>query len=715
MYEVVLCGCRPVPLASYLKALAVLRLISEQMDGAARGWWVGDVFVLHSRLDSAALGRFFLEDYRPTPIIAPWNGGSGFYQKDSTDALEAVCASNAQRFDEYRQVIIAARGILSELGIDEKVGKDDKLALLEACRGRLPDSALRWLDAAFVLTASSEVKYPPLLGTGGNDGRLEFTNNFMQRLVDVIDPASASPTPVSGELLRAALFDTPTDALGGGAIGQFSPAGAGGPNLGQGFGEDSLFNAWDFVLMMEGAIVFAGGSVRKLEHDTAGGLSAPFTVRASPAGYSSSSTIDGDRSQSRGEIWLPLWSRPASFLEVEVLFAEGRARVGTRTARNGVDFARAVATLGVDRGIDHLQRFGFHMRNGRNYLAAPLDRLDVRREPDAELLDEIDRWLDGPGGFRTAANGDRAPASVSRCVGRLDEAILDLCRRGGPDRVLALLVALGQCERMMARSFRWTIERRVEPVPPLSEGWLVRAADSTELRLASALASVRMNFEHPLRAQLEPIRMDFRTGRARWDEPALVNVAWRPGDLLATMIATFRRRVVLAERDHAPSWPDHGAGVALGDVAQFIEGAIDEAMLLDLLWGCVLVKTDAHASFRRRRLGGNDTAVPAFYALLKLCFPGHAAEHSVPIVPRIHRLASAGRGAQSAGAAIQRLRASGLAPAVRTLHLEREPARRAAAALLFPLDRLSLVDLASRVLRSTSKRAHDPLTAKGQT
>jgi CRISPR-associated protein Csx17 len=35
--EHVLGGCRPVPLASYLKALGVLRLVSEQADPNAGG------------------------------------------------------------------------------------------------------------------------------------------------------------------------------------------------------------------------------------------------------------------------------------------------------------------------------------------------------------------------------------------------------------------------------------------------------------------------------------------------------------------------------------------------------------------------------------------------------------------------------------------------------------------------------------------------------
>jgi len=40
------------------------------------------------------------------------------------------------------------------------------------------------MDAAIVLLQDRQA-YPPVLGTGGNDGRLDFTQNFMQRLLDL--------------------------------------------------------------------------------------------------------------------------------------------------------------------------------------------------------------------------------------------------------------------------------------------------------------------------------------------------------------------------------------------------------------------------------------------------------------------------------------------------------------------------------------------------
>ena len=79
--EIVLSGCTPTPLANYLKALGVLRLLSTRHP-ETRARWRGDKLVLHTSLSRDGLERFFLDEYEPTPVMAPWNGGSGFYFRE---------------------------------------------------------------------------------------------------------------------------------------------------------------------------------------------------------------------------------------------------------------------------------------------------------------------------------------------------------------------------------------------------------------------------------------------------------------------------------------------------------------------------------------------------------------------------------------------------------------------------------------------------------
>src|SRR5690606_19265872 len=101
MTEIRLGGCTPEPMAAYLQALGVLRIVAEQKDASATGWWDDDTFVLRSSLDMEALMRFLLEDYAPTPVIAPWNGGSGFFPSDNTSGIAAIEADESARFASY--------------------------------------------------------------------------------------------------------------------------------------------------------------------------------------------------------------------------------------------------------------------------------------------------------------------------------------------------------------------------------------------------------------------------------------------------------------------------------------------------------------------------------------------------------------------------------------------------------------------------------------
>ncbi len=66
-------GCSPMPLANYLKSLGILRLVGEQADKQARGWWQGERFCLLTTLSRDELETFFLEKYEPTPLLSPWN------------------------------------------------------------------------------------------------------------------------------------------------------------------------------------------------------------------------------------------------------------------------------------------------------------------------------------------------------------------------------------------------------------------------------------------------------------------------------------------------------------------------------------------------------------------------------------------------------------------------------------------------------------------
>ncbi|MCX5903356.1 MAG: hypothetical protein NTV89_07765, partial [Proteobacteria bacterium] len=59
MHRHILSGCRTTPLASYLKALGILRLVAEQKDFQAKGSWEAENFVLHTSLTCEDMENFF--------------------------------------------------------------------------------------------------------------------------------------------------------------------------------------------------------------------------------------------------------------------------------------------------------------------------------------------------------------------------------------------------------------------------------------------------------------------------------------------------------------------------------------------------------------------------------------------------------------------------------------------------------------------------------
>lgn len=729
MNEIILTGCTPTPLANYLKALGVLRLLSAKHP-ETRGFWRSDRFVLRTMLGRGAIEHFFLDDYEPTPVMAPWNGGSGFYyqerkskEKDpvtgkkkklgiydqktaATKVVDTVLASRSRRLASYRQALDYAKLAVQKAGFvtspDSGKQKDDFILSL---RATLPDECIQAMDAGLAVTREN-TNYPPMLGTGWNDGNLDFTSNFMQRLVDVLGTADGILPDQSANWLQASLFGTSAPNLTKNNIGQFSPGQAGGPNASTGFEADATINPWDFVLMIEGALLFASATVRRNADDPSGILSYPFTVRAVGAG--SGSLGEGDVANARGELWMPLWSQAATYAEVHALMAEGRVALGKKPVRDALDFVRAVQRLGGYRGIQSFQRFGLLMRSGKAYLATPLSRVEVSDEPQSCWLDDLDRnhWLER---FRMFARGDATANRFLMLRKRLEDRLFVLSGRK-PSRAEAqsLLVLLGEIQFNLSNSQK--AHEAVRPIPRLSEQW-VRAADdgTSAFRIAKALAGLRGVGEEPLplRAQLFPVHRRFdqwMTSEA--NEKARIYTGQK-GRLVDTLRALLERRLWLAEKLEMSDKPlESAAGATLDDIGSFLrDDSMDEriAALLPGLSLCDIPRDVEHSA-------GTGT-VPAAFALLKLSLTPDRILRSLGLLPEnaclpvpagmLSQLASGNHDNRAVKTAWRRLRSSGLAPIFALDALPRTDSisvRRATAALLVPLNYGTLGTLACGAL-----------------
>src|SRR5690606_30717382 len=115
------------------------------------------------RMHRRALLRFFTHNYRPTPLLSPWNGGSGFYRRDHTSGIEAIEHSTAPRFIAYRKALALGRRLVGYR--TEAPKKEDKSALVRMYRQYMHELCGEWLDTALVVTGTGRVMYPPLLGS----------------------------------------------------------------------------------------------------------------------------------------------------------------------------------------------------------------------------------------------------------------------------------------------------------------------------------------------------------------------------------------------------------------------------------------------------------------------------------------------------------------------------------------------------------------------
>lgn len=795
----ILSGCSPAPLANYLKALGILRLVSEQADQQARGWWDGEQFCLLSTLDRRELESFFLERYEPTPLLSPWNKGCGFFKaKDpGLTPLEKSTSARFLRFrtgsEEARKLVSAiadadaairaikartkttAKGFQSddqrrllerspvvracldqleaqlsspELSADERADinrqamtvksllepaerppgrvqaealkasngykrvlaaaerhfKSLKAVLIPECRLRWRGPHLEWLSAAVVLDEMGNPEWPSLLGTGGNDGNLDFTNNFMQQLVGLFDTHSEDGKPVGTftESLSNALWLLPAKNLTSSAVGQYQPGSAGGANSSTGFVGGSLVNPWDFVLMMEGSLLFTACATRRLDPTAFSRASAPFAVRSLAAGFAT----PGSEKAQRGEQWMPLWTQPATLAEVRAMFGEARLQLGRQTANRPVDVARAISRLGVARGIGSFVRYGYLERNGQATLAVPLGRICVPRQQDprSHLIDDLAGWLDR---VERCSRDRNAPASLAQAERRLADAILGaLTHDHTPDRWQAILLAAVEIEGLQASGTGF----EAGPMPALRRNWVSAVDDgSAEVRLALALGSAAADYSRQGRPidsvrhhvlPLEPGGRRFKTAEKRLVNDTRVVVAGR--DPIRDLGAIVERRLVESRdsgqrRSRLIAAP--GCGARLDDLAHFIEGTVDLRQLLGLARAFMAIKWDGpFTEHPPLSSGTNEFPDDGWLAVRLSCLPWPlSGELAIPADPRLVRLLISGDAGRAIEVACRRLGSAGIRPPMQAGVADATLARRWAAALAFPINHQTALKCLNRL------------------
>lgn len=723
-------GCAPTPLAHYLKALGVLRLVAEQLDPEARGWWEGERFLLASHKDEDELLAFFLKDYTPSVMLSPWNGGSGFFRtwdarrkelrkSKNGAALARLLEHESARWqplrDAYAVACNALGSVLKAVNVDTLPAKErgrllivplgdgpifpvadkdeDKLKI-QIAMSRACSNSLYFRSA--IVSMGDGFGYPSLFGSGGNDGAIDFTGRFFENLIlALIEAPSRSEVWLRSALFQQLARELQTGPLG--KIGQFLPGGAGGANstTGPGTQQDTLLNPWDYILMLEGALLFTAASTRRMESQAPSRAAAPFAIGGQAAGYASAA---GSDESARGEQWMPLWSQPITCCELHRLLAEGRAQLGSHAAREPLDLAKAVARLGTARGIKAFQRYGYIERNGQSNLAVPLGRFVVTERPAASLacLDDLDSWLPR---LRRCARDRDAPGRLKQAERCLADALFTVIQHPNePMCWQAVLLQMADVEAIQVHG----AGRKAGPIPRLRPEW-ARAADdgSTEIRLALALAlqvgdarggakadGVRRHWVTLDKGRFKDTRTDrVMQGRNGRDDA----------------IAVVARRLVEADQRgerRLPLEPGFRIAASPYDLARLLAGEVDLNRCLALARALMALDLRAcvRAPPRLRSAPHHDWPDDAWLAIRLALMPSSLVDgRHAGCDPAILRRLVSGNVAGAFALARRRLRAAGIACSVRMAAGKPEQAYLYAAALVFPISRYTATNFSRRL------------------
>lgn len=694
----VLNGVRSDAMLGYLKAIGLLRVLGQQVDRDVRGSWNDATFVLHSGLERRELERFFLDRYEPSAVFNPWNSGAGFDGKSKTKTagrtLDAVAATTDRRWQRAREVLALARGVAQRF--DEDEGDRAKPQILRALRECYPDDALWWLDAA-VVVGRKELDFPRILGTGGNDGRLDFSVNYLQRAMDVVGP---KPLADRESLLRDALDGSSLGRLTPDvAIGQYAPASAGGVNASTGFEAVSLVNPWDFVLLIEGIVVFAGSVAKRFGAGRSRAV-FPFTFAPTDAGYGTASADE----EKRAEIWLPRWRGAATLRAVSQLIRTARVDLETstdpakptpRAAGSAIEAAQAALSRGVAGGIEGFERIVIAQRNGLAFSAPRVGFIGAEHGvPSAAALSrEASRWVN-------RLRGKTVGPAVAAALRAYEAAVFAYASAPARAGLQQWIAALGLLDIAVGHA-------RIEGVEPFrfrnADDARLLAGDlddgSHEHALAAGFASVgSRSAATSMRVTVAPVAAQH--AHFVYDATRAMNPP-----IAALLADTCVTRLRVA-RDGPRFTEVRGEGesaVPLTTVAAYLDASIDDRRLARLLAGYVLLPAVTVSD----RGDGNPDDIAIAWAAAKVLFESFVVSDAPRLATEAVTLLLAGR-AQAALERMYRDLTVALTAASPPLS-ERRPRdfrfarldhpQRAVAALLLPINLAARGALTERVLQ----------------
>jgi CRISPR-associated protein Csx17 len=410
----------------------------------------------------------------------------------------------------------------------------------------------------------------------------------------------------------------------------------------------------------------------------------------------------------RGEQWFPIWSAPTTAKELQNVFRQGQAATSRKRASDGFSMAKAIATLGVSRGVSEFVRYGYLQRNNQaTHYAVPLGRFAVpdQATPALACLDDLDGWLVR---LRREARAREAPARFVQAEHSLADALFALTQH--PDeapRWQLVLERLADVEALQIHG----VGIKAGPIPRLRAQWLEVADDgSAEFRLAAAFALQCNDASHPVHDSIRRHWLTLGKGRFKTTgsggsqrlAPDTDRVMQgRDGEVDA--LAVLSRRLVEAAQQgerRLPLEPGFDVSASRHDLARLLTGGVDIDRCLRLARALMALDRDDLARRRPRLTPATPADWPddAWLAIRLALLPWPLPDgHHAGVDPAIVRRLEAGDAASAVAIAVRRLRAAEIPCAVRVAATTHELARRYAAALAFPISQRTAAQCAQRL------------------
>lgn len=425
----------------YLKALGLLRVVGSQKDSNAEGCWneTGD-FVLSTQLTVEELVDFMLDDYRPSPIVSPWNRGFSNPKKSAPGKpLALIRSTRDPRFAEYQNVMNQLerfdQGYAGSTPAKEGFKSGMKKAYVSALNEALSGPAGEWLRTAWyvgsVATGTRKggdrqfAPPNPIAGTGGNNGDWEIAQAYMAALVS---PAVRGENLLNScawdhkertlhaERLRLALLGSRASGVSAESMLKGHPTGSlfaiaqvgmdGCSNVAPDEVQTlKVLNPWDLILAVEGILYFASRLVHSKNDDGSEHpvVSAPFvfeiiaeavnrvpsrSLMNAAAGIGSVDVAPArgkpkasDAPRTEVEFWLPIWSDPHTYSNLQNdIFRKFQTQIQPLGRLTHGELAVRIASLAPRYGISSFLCYR-SPKIGKAWYMVRTEEFTVTRDP----------------------------------------------------------------------------------------------------------------------------------------------------------------------------------------------------------------------------------------------------------------------------------------------------------------------------------------------